>query len=116
MTKIISQNQNINDALDHIQFDDAIPVVKYKLDVYVLDWTGRVRGTLYYTLFKAVGTSYVAKHSVSIPFSKQPTLGEVLDRGEGLRPKHEPRITSLPAEAFSILDYQGDEVIINRFV
>ena len=101
----------IERALDEVQFYDAIPVFEFRGYVYHLDYTGRTRGQVYYTKFEK--DLKTAIHSVMMPYSKNHTLGEVIDRGEGLQNKHGPLITILPAETFSIIQCQPG-VIINK--
>ena len=101
----------IERALDEIQFYNAIPVFEYRGYVYHIDHTARTRGQLYYTKFEKNLTDAI--HSVKMPYSKNHTIGEVIDRGEGLQKKHEPLITMLPASTFSIIQCTPG-VIINK--
>lgn len=115
MNRLIGPNHNIQDALDILQFNDGIPVVKFRGNVFVIDYEGRTRGCLYYTKFVPKSNTYVAEHSVSMPFSKQYTVGELLDRGEGMQSKIPPTVDSLPAEAYGILDYTVEPTIKKYF-
>jgi len=101
----------VDKALDHAQFYGAIPVFEFRGYVYHIDYTGRVRGQLYYTKFEK--DLKTAIHSVHMPYSTTFTLGETIDRGEGLQKKIEPMITVLPAAVYSIIQC-GPTTIINK--
>ena len=112
MNNRIGSNLKIEEALDRIQFDDAVPVLEYRGFVYYIDYTGREFGNLYYTKFELDMTTAV--HSVDMPFSKMHTLGELLDRGEGLRKKIDPKVTELPPLAYAIIQSKTDLTIIKN--
>jgi len=96
-------------ALDEIQFYDAIPVFEFRGYVYHIDHTGRTRGQLYYTKFEKDLKTPI--HTVHMPYSKNHTLGEVIDRGEGLQKKHDPIVTILPAAVYSIIQCKPGTII-----
>lgn len=112
MENRIGSNLLIEEALDRIQFNDAVPVLEYRGYVYHIDYTGREFGNLYYTKFEMDMSTPI--HSVDMPFSKMHTLGELLDRGEGLRQKMGPRITELPPLAYAIIQCKTDLTIIKN--
>lgn len=110
--KRIGGNLLIEKALDRIQFNDAVPVLEYRGAVFLIDYKGREFGNLYYTKFGLDMKDSI--HSVEMPFSKMHTLGELLDRGEGLRKKIPPKTDTLPALAFSIIQVSSKTVIIKK--
>ena len=112
MDKRIGSNLNIEEALDRIQFEDAIPVLEYRGFVYHLEYIGRRMGNLYYTKFELDMSNPI--HSVEMPFSKMHTVGELLDRGEGLQKKIGPRISTIPPLAFAIIKNKTDMTIIKK--
>lgn len=112
MENRIGSNLLIEKALDRIQFDGAVPVLEHRGHVYHIDYTGREFGNLYYTKFGMDMGEPI--HSVDMPFSKMHTLGELLDRGEGLRQKIEPKIDTLPPLAYAIIQCKSSPTIIKN--
>ena len=108
----IGNNLNIEDALDKIQFEEAIPVVEHRGFVYFIDYTGREFGNLYYTKFELDMSTAI--HSVEMPYSKTFTLGELIDRGEGLQQKIEPKVTELPPLSYAVISCKTDLTIIKN--
>lgn len=111
---MIGQHMRVDDALDAVQFHGSIPVFEFLGNVYCLDYTGRVRGQVYYTKFEMDMRTPI--HSVHMPYSNTHTLGEVIRRGEGLREKLDPDIDELPENAFRIIQPQGYAPIITRYI
>lgn len=101
-------------GLDAIQFNDAPPIFEWRGYVYHVDYTGRTRGQLYYTKFEK--DMKTAIHSVQMPYTKTFTLGETIDRGEGLQKKLPPAITELPAIAYAVVKCEGPAVTITKNV
>lgn len=112
MENRIGGNTNIEDALDKIQFEEAIPVLEWRGYVYFIDWKGRTRGQLYYTQFSLDLSTPI--HSVEMPYSKTYTLGELIDRGEGLQKKLEPTIEVLPPLAYAVVQSKTDLSILKN--
>lgn len=105
----IGSNLLIEEALNRIQFEDAVPVLEYKGFVYHIDYTGRKFGNLYYTKFEMDMVTPI--HSVEMPFSKTYTVGELIDRGEGLRKKIAPKIEELPPLSFAVVECKTETII-----
>ena len=78
-----------------------VPVLLYKDFVYVIDSTARGRGCIYYTKFTKNAAE--ALHSVIEPFSYAHTIGELIDRGEGLRDKLPPMIEVIPPLGYTVI-------------
>lgn len=112
MATLIGQHMKTDAALDAAQFHGAVPVFEFRGYVYHIDYTGRTRGQLYYTKFEK--DLKTAIHSVQMPYSNTHTLGETIDRGEGLRAKIAPMINTLPAATYAIIQCDKPSVIINK--
>ena len=99
----------INQALDSIQFDGAVPICEYRGFMFLISDKGRGRGHLIYTKFEM--DLKTAVHTVHMPFSSAHTLGEVLDRGEGMQEKLPPEETELPPETYAIVNTVAKPII-----
>lgn len=106
---LIGPNQRINQALDLIQFDGAVPICEHRGYMFLISIDGRSRGHLIYTKFEM--DLATAVHSVHMPFSSSHTLGEVLDRGEGMQDKLPPITTILPPETYAIVNTVAKPII-----
>ena len=104
----------VDAALDAIQFNDAVPVLEFRGYIYHLDYTGRTRGQLYYTKFEK--DMKTAIHSVQMPYTKTFTVGETIDRGEGLQKKIGPLIDELPASAYSVVQCSKPSITVTKNV
>lgn len=112
MENRIGSNLLIEKALDKIQFEENVPVLEYRGHVYHIDYTGREFGNFYYTKFELDMATPI--HSVEMPFSKMHTVGELIDRGEGLRQKIPPKIEELPPLAYAVIQCKTDLTIIKN--
>ena len=102
MGKRIGQHMRINEALDNIQFEESVPILEFRGFIFHIDISGRPRGQFYYTKFEMDLKTPI--HSVHMPFSSALTIGETIDRGEGLQLKIAPMITTLPLETYAIVN------------
>jgi hypothetical protein len=98
---LIGPHMRINPALDAIQFDGAVPICEHRGYMFLISTKGRVRGHLIYTMFEMDLKTSI--HTVHLPYSTAHTLGEVLDRGEGLFDKLPPEESQLPPESYTIV-------------
>jgi hypothetical protein len=106
----IGSNTNIEAAFNSIELKGAVPVLEYKGYVYLIHPEFRTRGITKYTKFNPNMTDVI--HSVALPYSKAHTVGEIIDRGEGLHNKQPPFATVLPALAFAVIECKDKPTII----
>lgn len=97
----LGSGTSIKAALNAIEYNGVAPFLDYKAYLYVIDFTGRERGQFYYTKFTENGGEAI--HSIHMPFSFSYSLGEQIERGEGLGIPLDPDITALPPEVIAAL-------------
>lgn len=96
-------------ALNAINVDNAVPVIEFRGYLFHIDVSGYGRGMLYYTKFEKDARTPI--HSVHMPFATHLTLGETIDRGEGLQAKIVPMITELPEATNTVIDVPAKPIV-----
>lgn len=100
--ELLGSGTNVKDAMNAIEFNNVPPVIEYHGYLFVIDYTARSRGQLYYTKF--TGDATEALYTVHLPYSNAYNLGQLLDRGEGLGDRLDPAITTYPALGLALLN------------